>query len=456
MRIRRASVISAVIWIVCSAAVAVSQTAGEGDGLVASRTAPPAQQAQTASAVSALIDPVNGSTPEDVVRYAFEHNGDLAAAREMINEARGRTRQAALRPNPMVEASFGRTVGKDNNLVLGASLPLELNGRRRARVSVADAELEMREAEVADLERRLAAEVRNKYTEAIAAARNLKFIEDLVTLTRDSHRLVQARVDRGKTAPLEQNVVFVELNRVDAMRIGLESRAEIALLDLKKVIGMAPSELLRLRGDFSDSDQPMPRAEAVKRAMVERADLVALRTAEKIASAQIEQARIEGTTDASIFGGYMRQSMGFPVRGINDAGEPAPVFGVFHFATFGVRLTLPIRNRNQGNVDAATSMLESTRRRREFAELMVQNEVASAYSRFELAREALAVYRDRVREQALQNLGVVQQTYLLGKNSLLDYLSEQRRFIDVETGYTDVLKEYVKAVIDIRRAIGEK
>jgi cobalt-zinc-cadmium efflux system outer membrane protein len=408
---------------------------------------------QTSSSYSQFIDAVNGSTADDLVRYALAHNGELAAARQMIAEARGRLRQAGLRSNPMVETSGTHAVTtSDNMTMIGAELPLELGGRRKARVAVAQRELELRDAEVADFERKLAAEVRMKYADVITAARNLKFTEDLLTLTRDSHRLVQARVDRGKSAPLEQNVVFVELNRVDAIRINLEGKTEVAMLELKKTVGMLPNEILKLRGEFDTGQQPPAQSDAIRNALTSRPDLAAARAAEKLAQAQIEQARVEGKVDASIFANYQRQNMGFGVRGFNDAGALAPVQGVFHYATFGVRLTLPVRNQNQGNIEAAIAAGEAARNRREFSEIVVRNEVAAAYARFERAQAALAVYRDNVRNQAQLNLDVVQQTYTLGQKTLLDYLNEQRRFIDIETGYTESLKEYFNSLIEIERA----
>ena len=415
----------------------------------------PVLSLQTASSYSRFIDPVNGLTADDFVRYALGHNGELAAARQMIAEARGRLRQAGLRPNPMVESSYQRAVtGPDNNTMIGAELPLELGGRRKARETVAQRELELREAEVADFERKLAAEVRMKYADTVAAARNLKFTEDLLTLTRDSHRLVQARVERGKSAPLDQNVVFVELNRVDAMRINFESKTESALFELRKIIGMPPAESLQLRGEFDNGRQPTTQSDAIRGALSSRPDLVVARAAETLAQAQIEQARVEGKVDASIFANYQRQNMGFGVRGFNDAGALAPVQGIFHYAAFGVRLTLPVRNQNEGNIEAAIAAAEGARKRREFNEIVVRNEVAAAYARLERARAALAVYRDNVRNQAQLNLNVVQQTYTLGQKSFLDYINEHRRFIDIETGYTDTLKEYFNSLIEIERAAG--
>jgi outer membrane protein, heavy metal efflux system len=433
-----------------------ASTPGEQETIgivVAGKPYKPVQPPQTPSSYSQFIDPVNGSTADDLVRYALAHNGELAAARQMIAEARGKLRQAGLRPNPMVESSGTHAVTSfDNMTMIGAELPLELGGRRNARVAVAQRELELRDAEVADFERKLAAEVRMKYADVITAARNLKFTEDLLTLTRDSHRLVQARVDRGKSAPLEQNVVFVELNRVDAIRINLEGKTEVAMLELKKTVGMLPNEILKLRGEFDTGQQPPAQSDAIRNALTSRPDLAAARAAEKLAQAQIEQARVEGKVDASIFANYQRQNMGFGVRGFNDAGALAPVQGVFHYATFGVRLTLPVRNQNQGNIEAAIAAAEAARNRREFSEIVVRNEVAAAYARFERAQAALAVYRDNVRNQAQLNLDVVQQTYTLGQKTLLDYLNEQRRFIDIETGYTESLKEYFNSLIEIERA----
>src|SRR6266705_1070981 len=228
-----------------------SVTDGQEGGLVRLAKPPkPVEFLGPRSMYSQYIDPVNGLTADALVRYALAHNGELAAVRQMIAEARGRLRQAGLKANPMIEASGTRAANTpDNKLMVGAELPLELGGRRSARVVVATAELQVREAEVADFERKLAADARMKYVDAIAVTRNLKFTEDLLTLTRGSHRLVKARVESGKTAPLEQNLVLVELNRVDAMRIGFESRAEVAMFELKKVMGMPASEALRLAGE---------------------------------------------------------------------------------------------------------------------------------------------------------------------------------------------------------------
>jgi outer membrane protein TolC len=101
-------------------------------------------------------------TVDDVVARALADNPDLRAARAEVDAAVGRVRQAGLRPNPMLEVGGQKAISPDNNFSIGVTLPLDLNGRVDGRVGVAQRELELKRAQVAERERRLAAEVRLK------------------------------------------------------------------------------------------------------------------------------------------------------------------------------------------------------------------------------------------------------------------------------------------------------
>jgi outer membrane protein, heavy metal efflux system len=59
-----------------------------------------------------------------------------------------------------------------------------------------------------------------------------------------------------------------------------------------------------------------------------------------------------------------------------------------------------------------------------------------------------------VRAVAQQNLETVRQAYQLGRIPLLEVIAEQRRFIEIETGYTESLKQVYDAVVEIERAVG--
>lgn len=406
------------------------------------------------SSISKYYDSSNGLSGDDAVIYALAHNGELGAFRSEVEAARGLVQQASLHPNPQLEIERKEQVnGSDNDTMVGAVLPLELGGRRSARTLVAQRELELKQSLLADQERLLAAEVRAKFGEALGELLKLGFTEDLLTTTDQGYRLVAARVTEGRTAPLEQNMVLVEVNRIRSMRESGQGKVEVAMLELRNLMGMRPEEPLRLRGDLDHLIEPVPSAVVAKEiALRERPDLRAARALEDLAEARIVQARSQGRLDASLTGKYELMNFGFPQQGFNSNGELVPIQGRFHSLVVGVTLDLPVRNRNQGAITAAVAEKAAATQRREFAELTVQREVASALARYQSAARAAEIYRVGVQGQANANLDVIRQTYELGSKTLLDVIAEQRRFIETQTGYIEALVNTYQARVEIERA----
>jgi cobalt-zinc-cadmium efflux system outer membrane protein len=422
--------------------------------------APAAGLAQTqappdSTTLSRYLDQTNGMTADEAVVYALAHNGELEAARKEIDAARAMVKQARLRANPMLEVEGTRQVppGKDNSVMAGVTLPLELGGRRPARVAVAEREVEVRAREVANRERLLAAEVRMKFGEALAAVLKLSFTDQLVAANQQSFNLIGARVAEGATPPLEQNMALVELNRLKSMRETVAGKVEVALLELRNLIGMLPEQPLRLRGDFDHLIDQFPSlADETIRALHDRPDVQAFRANENLASARIAQARAEGRWDARVTAGYERMNSSFPVFGVNQQGGLQPVQDVFHFLKLGISIDLPVRNKNQGAIEAAVAESEAARSRREFAELTVRREVAAAYAQYVQAVKAEEIFRVGARDAAKANLDVVRQTYELGSKTLLDYIAEQRRFIELENDFIDAQLGVYNARVEIQRA----
>lgn len=402
------------------------------------------------------VDTAAGLTVEEAVRYALEHNGELLAVRKEVDAARALVRQAALRANPQVGAGGSKQLnGSDNSVMVEGVLPLELGGRRAARVAVAERELEMREQMLADRERMLAAEVRQKFGEVLAEVLKLGFNDDQLNASRRGYRLVAARVEEGRTAPLERNMTLVEVNRLLSMREAAEGRVQVALLELRNVVGMRPEEPLRVRGDFIELIGVLPPLTgATEQALQSRPDLRAARAAEALAEAQIDQARAGGRPDASVRAGYQRMKQGFMLNGIDDVGRLAPIEMTSHSVTFGVMIDLPVRNKNQGMIEAAAAQGEAAKRRREFLELTVRREVASAYASYEKSARAMEIFRVGVRGQADANLEVIRKTYELGSKTLLDYIAEQRRYYEVESEFVDAVLNTYRARVEVSRASG--
>jgi outer membrane protein, heavy metal efflux system len=434
----------------------------QGALTVAAQATPPQStdivQAEIEPAVSATLkrylNRASGTTADEAVRIALENNGEIQALRKEAEAARALVKQAGLRANPKLEASGTWQIGgMDNSVMVEGMLPLELGGRRAARIRVALAELKIRELTVANQERLLASEVRAKFGEALSQIQKLELIERILDNTKRGYDIVFAKVSEGRTAPLEQNMLVVELNRLRSILETAEGRAETAMFELKNLLGMTPEEPLRLDGDFENMlDSLPPVEEAVAGALRDRPDLEGARALEALAVARLEQARADARLDATVKTGYQRMKSGFPLNGIDESGALRPIDGTFHYFTFGVEIDLPVRNRNQGMIEAAAQVQQAAQSRLRFGELTVRREVNVAYARYNRSVRAQTIFQNGVRNQANANLQVVWQTYELGKNNLSNYIAEERRLLDVENELVDALLETYTARIEIMRS----
>jgi cobalt-zinc-cadmium efflux system outer membrane protein len=404
---------------------------------------------------SDFLDLQGGVTESELVTRALASNPTLLAQRQQIAMARGEVTQARLRQNPSLTLGGLKEVnGDDNAINVSGSLPLELFGRRARRTEVAVSKEEATQQSVADQERLLAGEVRMRFGQALAAIRDLQFVEQLLQVNRDFLRLMEDRAREGAAPPLDADETRVEMNRIETLRIDYQAKAEVALLALKETAGVDPDEVIRLNGQLELAPQEYDRRQLLQLAMDHRPDLAFQRANEALANAELRSDRATGKPDASIFGGYERPDSGFSQEAFDAAGNLRPIRQTFNYATFGLNINLPLFNRNQGAIAADAAGIQAARSEIAAVNLSLRHEVVQNLIRFNGAQARVTIYRSGVRDQAAHNLDVVRQTYSYGRTTLLDVIAEQRRYIDIETGYTDILLDAYASRISLEQAIG--
>lgn len=416
-----------------------------------------AQVAAEAPLATRHVDPVNGLTLEQAVARALSQEPSLRAARSGIDVARAIRLQAALRPNPSV--SFERReepAGMDNQTAVAVEWPLDLF-RKGPRVAVADRELAAVQRAVADRERLLAAEVRMRYGAVLAAIREAAILDEVVATTRRQHELLRSRVDEGAMPPLDRDLLDVELRRLESDRLLLAGRTQAALFELKRAVGMPADAPLTVRDTL---EEIVRRESSVATQVLEgpavidrRADVREAAARVDVAEAKIDRARADGGFDFSLFANYMRMDAGFPQRGFTPDGGLEPIRGVFHYVSAGARITVPVLDRNQGEVAAARAERAGAASAYEAARLAAAAELAAARARDEHARQAVGACSG-ARTLARQNLTVVGQSYDLGRLTVFDVLAEQRRYLDVERACTEALRAAYEARTALNRALG--
>lgn len=417
------------------------------------------QEAVTSGASASQYLNDTGITLEAAITRALDREPSLRAVRADVEVARGLRQQAALRPNPTLSVERREEpAGTDNQSTVSVDWPLDLF-RKRGRVQTADRELEAAQFAASDRERVLAAEVRMQYGATVAAVRDLAVAGDLAAAVRRQFELLQARVQEGATRPLERDLLDVELRRLEIGRLLAAGRADAALVELKRLLAISPEQPLPLRDSLEtlvSAEKPRESGPAAApTSLALRPDVLEAQTRVKLAEARVEQARRDGRFDVSLFGAYMRMDAGFPQQGFGAGGQPERVRGLFHFMSGGAMVTVPLVNRNQGQVAAAQAQRSGAEARRDALDLAARAEVAAAEARDSQARRAVALYAGSARGLARRNLDVVAQTFELGGATVFDLLAEQRRYLEVEQACTNALREAWDARTALKRARGE-
>jgi len=396
-------------------------------------------------------------TVDDLVRIAIANNKDLAAVRQRIEEAKGITRQAGVRPAPTLDlnGATGKPFGTLGEEQYGAdySQEVETFGKRGKRVRLAEFSVGIAEAELQQRSVQLAYEITAAYAEVSAERHKLKILDDLIGLNQDTLRLTEARVKEGDVAPLEASLLRVEISRAEVSRRSAQGRLASAEIELRRLAGLDSAT------PIPDSDIPAPALsdpDTLKRGALEnRADLKAARLEEERETAGIDLAKAEAKPNVTLSAGYTRQDSQFDgLFGFNSSGTLSPLRDRDNILKFGVSIPLRTSRSGAGNVQAATARTAGARLQREYLERNIPLELEAAYQRWRTASDSLQMLQSGVLDPSTSNLSVIREAYKLGQLRLLDVLNEQRRLVDTQLAYIDAQADAARTWAEVERAAG--
>jgi outer membrane protein, heavy metal efflux system len=231
-----------------------------------------------------LSGPVFALTVDEAVATGLRNNPEMRTFRLEEDAAQGQMQKAKLPPfsNPVIEGGLSlkdrpqaEPGGKFRNNQISLSQSVEVAGQRGLRIDAATNNLERTRFDVRDLERRLRAEVRDKFAEAL-------FLRDKELLTREYLRiqeelsdLVSVKYQAGAVAALEVNLSQVELAKSQRDVIAASTEYRNALLSLRNLIGVTADNALIPEGELAAGLPPLPEREALLARLAERPDVKA-------------------------------------------------------------------------------------------------------------------------------------------------------------------------------------
>jgi cobalt-zinc-cadmium efflux system outer membrane protein len=364
----------------------------------------------------------------------------LAEAVAGVRQSEGLARQAAARPNPTASlgaenfSGSGAFRGYDQaETTVSIEQPLELGGKRAARITAGRAGIEAARARLERARADFGFDLALAYAEADVAERQATLAEENVALALEDLRVAKALVEAGRVAELNsyqaQAAVSAAHASLDAARaVRAETLARLTALSGSSALFTSLSEdlLARPAGPAPVGDLDVTRSPLVLAVQAER-DEVARRV-------RVEQTRAIPDITASL--GYRR-----------FAGDDS------HALVGGVSVALPLFDQNRGNVAAVRGELAAADARMNAARLDAMADGRSALFQIEAAQSRAA--SAQLGEQAAgEAYRLTRIAYESGKSPLSDLTNARRGLAEARAQTLDAQLSRIRAEAGLARLLG--
>ena len=376
-------------------------------------------------------------TMDQALETAFANNPDLAAAQWETGIAQGERQQAGLIPNPEVSWEAEDTRRNSRTTTVMINQPIELGGKRGARIEVAS---RAQDAAGIELERKrnvLRADVIQAFYSSSTAQQRLLLSRQSLELAERGLRVAQGRIKSGKSSPVEGTRAEVQLSEVRLDLRRAERDEASAYQRLAQVMG-APLPAFVSVGDPGRSMPTVPDSSLLLNRIGETAELrlAKLQIDQREASLGLEKAQRIPDLTVSIGSQY-------------DERERERVNVV------GLSMPIPLFNRNQGNVLAAARRTDQARDLRNASELRLRTEIQTTLDQWMTANTEVASFNQTILPAAQSAVDTATRGFEMGKFNFLDVLDAQRTLISARTQYIQAIAEATDAWVRIERIFGD-
>ena len=355
-------------------------------------------------------------TLQQVLDIARAKNPTLLSGQQHVIATKANEITAGLRQNPNFTLSGADVSLPANNpsspytYVGNVSRLFERGQKRRWRLDIARGTTDVTQSQYKDAERQTILQVKQAFTNMLAAKAALKIADDNLSSYRKTVDLNKVRRDAG-------DISETDFERIDLQLAEFESDYDNAQLDLTQasdqlqlLLGVEkPSDSFDITGTLEPPALAETRAQIEQQALTARPDYQAAVQSVRVADANVNLADADGTTDPTIGGEYER-------------------VGIYNSAGFQVSIPLRIFDRNQGEKERTRYEAQSSRFAQTAARNQVVNDVDQAWAGYEAAIRLASRYNGHYLSEATRVRDNLEFSYRHGGSTLLDYLDALRDY----------------------------
>jgi outer membrane protein, heavy metal efflux system len=408
--------------------------------------------------------PVSGDLPgaetltlEQAMAETLRSDPKLRGAMEAIRQARGDYVTSSLLPNPTVQVNgvflpirpfTATSPGGPPELDVIGTFPIDwyLFGKRAAAMTNAGIGVSVSHADYSDQVRQRLANTASAFYDVLEARAMVKLSrEDLANLTRVAASTEEG-VKNGGAAPIDSE--RIQLSVFDAQ---IDLRTRMATLattraQLRAAIGRTQAQNFDASGSL-EVDKPAPplsASEAIALAERNRPDIISLRR-------QIEKARSGVDVERTKARPSVSPSLGYQYQWQDYAGvADAPSY------TAQMNVSLPIFDRNQGNIAKAQSVFAQSCYNLQAQLVQTEADVEQAVAEFQTAQSNAVTIGPQQLAKAKSVLDRTMDAYREGGKTLLDVLDAERAYRDTHRNYILAQSAYWHSLHKLNAAVGQQ
>ncbi|WP_426700684.1 TolC family protein [Rhodanobacter sp. Col0626] len=367
------------------------------------------------------------------LQSVWQASPEVQAARAALDAARAHARAAA-QPLYNPELSLEAENADVDRRVAGLSLALDLSGKRRARASRGEADVEVSEAGYVLLRRDIAARWLKAWSTAALAQRQDELGRQRLGLMQRFDALAMQRLQVGDISSPERDLAglaLAEAGMQQALLIGHEAAARAALLAISGESTIQLPPLPEGLPPVADSITPL--------AIDTLPELQQARALQQSAEAAVQvasRARLPDPT-VSLAGGRVRNGP------ISDR-----VIGL------NISIPLPVLNTGRAEVEAAHADADAAAAQLRSRQFIRRADLQEAQIRYVALREAAVAFRHGRAAAFGDRTALLEKLWRAGETSTSDYLTQLKQSLDTALSGHELESQTWQAWFDYLTAAG--
>jgi len=401
------------------------------------------------SILTSLVAAPLSLSKEQAVARALQQNPALNAARTTIDRALGNRQQAGRWANPELSIDYATDQTFNDEGEYGYSVGFEqrfpVTNRLRLQKSIAQDEIELAVAEVANQVRLLTLEVETSVAVATALEAQIELRDERLQLNRKFAAFMESRVQTGEVSSVETNQVQIELYAVEQEKQELSNTLLLELAKLKQLIGANVDAELSLTHQFELPATQPQLASLTQESLMQHPEYRMKALLSGISDKRVSVVKAERWADIAVRVFFDEE------RSVDDPGG----LGTDRFFGVGVSIPLPLLDRKQGAILASRAEQRQLKYELERVGLKVRSEAHTqatlAVSLYQQARD----YDQHLTQLVEKNLAEMKSAYGAGQINLVELFRSQQQGLRVQSAQLTKLHDFEQAIIRWKAATAQ-